>query len=389
MKVMLLSKALVVGTYRRQLEWMARDPEVELVAVVPPSWREPGVGEIRLEGPSASGYRLRVCPIAFNGHFHLYFWPSLGRVLREERPDILHVDEESFNPATFQAIWLGRRREARCLFFNWANIYRRLPPPFCWFERYNLTHAAYAVAGNHQAAEVLRRKGYRGPLRVIPQFGVDEEVFRPGRPSPLPPVPPSPSPQMGRGGGGAGGEEERATALTIGYAGRFVPQKGLLDLLEAVAGLPWARLLLVGGGVMEAELRRRAGQPDLQGRVEFAGRVPSSALPDLYRRMDVLVLPSRTMPTWKEQFGRVLVEAMACGVPVVGSSCGEIPQVIGEAGLVYPEGEVMALRAALERLRDSGERAELGRRGRERVLAHFTQKRVAQAYLEVYREMMG
>lgn len=363
MKVMLLSKALVVGTYRRQPEWIAREPGVELVAVVPPSWREPGVGEIRLEGTPATNYRLRVCPIAFNGHFHLYFWPSLGKILREEQPDILHVDEESFNPATFQAIWLGLRRGARCLFFNWANIYRRLPPPYCWLERYNLSHTSYAVAGNHDAADILRRKGYRGPLRVIPQFGVDEDFFRP-------------SPTTPSGGG-----------LTVGYAGRFVPQKGVLDLLEAASGLSWVRLLLVGGGVMEAELRRRAGQPDLRGRVEFAGRVPSSALPGLYRRMDVFVLPSRTTPTWKEQFGRVLIEAMACGIPVVGSDCGEIPHVIGEAGLVYPEGDVAALRAALERLRDPALRAELGRRGRERVLAHFTQKRVAQAYLEVYREM--
>lgn len=377
MKVMLLSKALVVGTYRRQLEWIARDPEVELVAVVPPLWREPGVGEIPLESLPASNYRLRVCPIAFNGHFHLYFWPSLGKVLHEERPDILHIDEESFNPATFQAMWLGRRQGIRSLFFNWANIYRRLPPPYSWLERYNLAHASYAIAGNHDAADILRHKGYRGPLRVIPQFGVDEEVFCPHL---HPPGPPPPLP-LGEGEGG------RGVGVRVGYAGRLVPQKGLLDLLEAASGLPWVRLLIVGSGVMEADLRRRAGRPDLRGRVEFAGRVPSSALPNLYRQMDVLVLPSRTTPTWKEQFGRVLVEAMACGVPVVGSSCGEIPHVIDEAGLVYPEGDVVALRAALERLRDPALRAELGRRGRERVLAYFTQKQVARAYLEVYREV--
>ncbi len=373
MKVMVLSKALVVGTYRRQLEWIARDPAVELVVVVPPAWREPGVGEIRLEDLPASNYRLRVCPIAFNGHFHLYFWPSLGRVLREERPDILHIDEESFNPATFQAVRLGRRRGARCLFFNWANIYRRLPPPYSWLERYNLSRVSYAIAGNHDAADILRRKGYRGPLRVIPQFGVDEDTFSP---HPFPPL-------LQEAEGGRAGE------VRVGYAGRFVPQKGLLDLLEAAAGLPWVHLLLVGGGILKPELQRRAGQPDLCGRVEFAGRVPSSALPDLYRRMDVLALPSRTTLTWKEQFGRVLIEAMACGIPVVGSSCGEIPHVIGEAGLVYPEGDTVALRAALERLRDPALRAELGRRGRERILAYFTQKQVAQAYLAVYREMAG
>ena len=70
------------------------------------------------------------------------------------------------------------------------------------------------------------------------------------------------------------------------------------------------------------------------------------------RRFDVLVGPSLTTPRWKEQFGRMLVEAMACGVPVIGSDSGEIPHVIGDAGIVVPEGDRVALCAAIARLRD-------------------------------------
>ena len=372
MKVLIVSKALVVGAYQHKLELLAREPGVEVVAVVPPAWREPGVGVLTLERPAGASYRLIVRPIALNGHFHLFFWPGLGRLLRQERPDVLHVDEESFNLATFLALRRGAQLGIPGLFFNWANLYRRLPPPFSWFERYNLDHAAYAVAGNQEAADILRCKGYRGPLRVIPQFGVDETVF---------------TPSPGQPATGAAADKGRAEGFTIGYAGRLVPQKGVLDLVEAAAGMPSARLLLVGRGEMEAHLRQRAAAADLRGRVEFTGWAPSQDLPDLYRRMDVLVLPSRTTPHWKEQFGRVLVDAMACGVPVVGSDSGEIPHLIGAAGLVFPEGDVTALRERLERLRDPALREELGRRGRERVLAHYTQERVAQAYLEVYREM--
>jgi glycosyltransferase involved in cell wall biosynthesis len=156
-----------------------------------------------------------------------------------------------------------------------------------------------------------------------------------------------------------------------------------------VAGLPGARLLVVGRGELETQLRERAAAPDLRGRVEFAGWVPSEAMPELYRGMDVLVLPSRTTPRWKEQFGRVLVDAMASGVAVVGSDSGEIPNVIGEAGLVFPEGDIPALRECLARLlADPALRQDLGRRGRERVLAHYTQGQVARAYLEVYREVV-
>ena len=112
-------------------------------------------------------------------------------------------------------------------------------------------------------------------------------------------------------------------------------------------------------------------------------------MPAYLTGLDVLVLPSRTRPNWKEQFGRVLVEAMACGVPVIGSTCGEIPQVIGDAGLVFPEEDVNALREALLHLqRDDNLRRDLAERGRARVLSHYTQKQVAAATVDVYRQMM-
>ena len=80
---------------------------------------------------------------------------------------------------------------------------------------------------------------------------------------------------------------------------------------------------------------------------------------------------------------------MHYGVPVIGSTCGEIPQVIGDAGLIFPEDDVEALRAALLRLqRDDSLRRDLARRGRARVLADYTQKQVARATVEVYRQMM-
>jgi glycosyltransferase involved in cell wall biosynthesis len=97
-----------------------------------------------------------------------------------------------------------------------------------------------------------------------------------------------------------------------------------------------------------------------------------------------------TRRNWKEQFGRVLVEAMASGVPVIGSDSGAIPGVIGDAGLVVPEGDVAALHGALCRLRDDPHlRRELAQRGRQRALAHFTHQQIAAATVEVYRQMMA
>jgi len=367
----MLSKACLVGAYQRKLEELARLPEITLTVLVPPFWHDER-GITRLERVHISGYELRVVPMALNGHFHLHFYPGLGRILRQLCPHILHIDEEPYNLATFLALRSARHVGARTLFFTWQNLARRYPPPFCWMERYVMAHTGYALAGSTEAERVLRVKGYSGPARVIPQFGVDPEIFR------FPAV-------------GLQSQKDNLRHFIIGYSGRLVGEKGVDLLLRAVAGLDgeW-RLRILGDGPDRETLIALAEKLDIGDRVSFEGMIPSTRMPDLYPQLHVLAVPSRTYPNWKEQFGRVLIEAMACGVPVVGSDSGEIPHVIGEGGLTFPEGDVAALRSRLARLQaDSTLRGELGHRGRARVLARYTQAQVAGATYEVYLEMMA
>jgi glycosyltransferase involved in cell wall biosynthesis len=370
-RVLMLSKACIVGAYQRKLEELAaRAPEMTLVVAVPSSWKDKG-GITRLELAHTRGYRLEVLPLAFNGQFHLHFYPTLGGLIREFRPDIVHIDEEPYNLATYLANRQARRYGAKTLWFSWQNLLRRYPPPFTWIEQYNLNHIDYAIAGSATAAEVWRRKGYTGPLAVIPQFGVDPDIFA----------------------SAAVSEDDAAPGDTvhIAYAGRMVPEKGVDLLLEALSGLdgPW-RATIQGNGPEEAHLHALADQYDLTTRVTFCPPVPSVDMPAFYQALNVLVLPSRTQENWTEQFGRVLAEAMACGVAVVGSAAGEIPHVVGNAGLIFPENDVAALRAALARLiHDPALRRDLGGRGRARVLAQYTQQQVAQQTLQVYREILA
>ncbi len=366
MKVVMLSKACIVGAYQRKLEELAKLPGIDLTVLVPPSWRDDR-GEQKLERVFTDGYELREIPIAFNGRFHLHFYPSLAKQLKNLQPDLLHIDEEPYNFATRHALGLARRRNIPACFFTWQNLERRYPPPFRWWEQYNYQHANYAIAGNHAATEVLSRKGYQGPVRIIPQFGVDPDLFSPSA-DPHPDRP-----------------------FTIGYAGGFIAAKGLDTLFKACARLSgdW-RLRLVGSGDQEQGLRSLAGQLNIDKRVIWSGKIPSTSMPDFYRSLDALVLPSRTQHNWVEQFGRVLIEAMACGIPVIGSNSGEIPHVIGDAGLVFPEGEDEVLAIRLRQLMDEAElHASLNQMGRQRVLERYTQAHIAQETYKVYQKMLA
>jgi glycosyltransferase involved in cell wall biosynthesis len=365
MRVLMVSKACVVGAYQKKLEELARLPEMELTVVVPPYWRDER-GVVDLEREHTSGYELVVEPLVLNGNFHLHFYPGLGKQMRRVRPDLVHIDEEPYNLATFQALWLARRVAAKSLFFSWQNISRRYPPPFRFMERYVLSHVNYALVGNQEAGQVWRTKGYEGELAVIPQFGIDPEVYKP-----------APRPTEGE--------------FVVGYMGRLVAEKGVDLLLEALAGLEGAwRASVLGSGPEREALQAQAQRLRLAERVAFDDWIPSSQMPARYRQLDALVVPSRTRPNWKEQFGRVLVEAMACGVPVIGAASGEIPNVIGDAGLIFPEGRADVLRDHLARLlADADLRAALARRGRERVLARYTQAQVAAETYQVYQSMLA
>ncbi len=368
MRVALVSKALIVGAYQRKAEEIAR-LGVELTVLAPPLWRDRR-GVQRLERAHTVGYDLRVIPIRLAGNFHLHFYPTLGRELARIRPDVLHMDEEPYNLATWLALRAGASLGVRNTFFTWQNLHRRYPPPFRQMEQANYRAAPIAIAGNQDAAAVLRRKGFGGEIQVIPQFGVDPLLFAPGDSS-----------------------EKRASpaGLRVGYVGGLLHEKGVDLLVNACAGLSgdW-RLTLTGAGEMEAQLRELCQTRGVVARVTFTGRVNSDSMPLVYRDLDALVLPSRTLPTWKEQFGRVLIEAMACGVAVVGSDSGEIPHVVGDAGLIFPEGDADALRAALQRLADCpDERRRLAEAGRRRVLDRFGMGQIARETVAVYQRLLN
>ena len=371
MRVLFIARYLQ-REHHRKVEALAAQAGLDIWHVAPCCWRDE-LRRYRQEAGRPAGYILRLArPFpTYDIHRYLYWPPDVYAA--QARPDIIHLEDEPDSLIACQVV-LARRRwapRAPLVLFTWQNIRRRRRWAVEKLARWVLSQVDFLIAGNSEALEVARDQGYDGPAAVLPQMGLDPEVFAPGD----------------------GGRTRQALGLAgfvAGFVGRLTPQKGVDTLLHALARLPDASALIVGNGPMRMELEGLARELGIAGRVRFVPTVPVEEVPAYLHAMDVLVLPSRTTPNWKEQFGHVLIEAMACEVPVIGSDSGAIPEVIGPAGLIFPEGDAAALAQALEQLRTAPAlREQLGKAGRQRVLERYTHAHIARQTAEIYRRALA
>jgi glycosyltransferase involved in cell wall biosynthesis len=291
------------------------------------------------------------------------------KALREHRPDLIDMGHEPYSVAAAQILTLCSWFAPRVPIVMQVNqnILHNYPPPFNWLEQRAFRRVAAAFACSESVREVVRAKGFEKAVPIVP-FGVNTEAFRP---RPL-------------------RSEISDQPLTIGYVGRMLPGKGLNILaaaLEKLKDQSW-RLLVVGDGSEREKFERQLSEAGLLDRAEFTGAVTFSLVPEFFHKLDVMVIPTETTKRIREQFGRVIVEAMASRVPVIGSTCGAIPEVIGDAGLVFPEGDVDALASALRQMLSDGNlRERLALAGLARV-EHYSWDRVAEKTYALYQQVM-
>ncbi|MGH2521463.1 MAG: glycosyltransferase [Anaerolineales bacterium] len=261
-------------------------------------------------------------------------------------------------------------RHSQLILYSWQNILRQRRLPVRLLSQLTLRAAQHIFCASHEAITVLRRQGYRGGANVVPLFGLDTRYFFPRQANRL-------RTRLGLNGFG------------VGYVGRLVPEKGLETLLRAVAQTPArVQLLCLGDGPEQGQLQALTQQLGIADRCQFRGAVVYDQVAEYLNALDLMVLPSRTTRNWKEQFGRVLVEAMACKVVVAGSDSGAIPEVVGNAGRIFPEGDANALAAIITELAaDPALRQTLAERGYQRVMGNFTVERYAEVILEVWRKL--
>ena len=364
MRILRISHSGVVDAWRER-ERVARRLGHDVTSVTAAVWDEGG-RDVPLE-PRPNEDVIGVRTLGRHPALFIYDPIRLWRLLGQPW-DVIDLHEEPFALATAEVLLLRELRRVPtpyCL-YSAQNIDKRYPPPFRWLEQWALRHATAVSVCNAEAGEIVARKGLTGKAALI-GLGVDPEQFEP--------VPEPERPPASDG------------TVTVGYVGRLAPHKGVDVLLEAVAGDPRLHLVVAGAGPQASELQARAKRPDLAGRVDLIGAVSTTDLPGLYRSLDVLAVPSLTTAGWVEQFGRVAVEAMACGTPVVASDSGALPDVVCGAGLLVPPGDVAALAEALARAgTDERLSATMRREGIARA-REFSWDRIGETYVELYESM--
>ena len=334
----------------------ADDPTLDVDLVVPLRWHQFGrwYDADPADDPGVTLHRLPIrLPKAGPAGWYLHHYPDLAALAARLRPDVIHLWEEPWSAVALQACSLARRLGAALVMEVDQNILKRLPLPFELVRRHVLRQTALVMSRSDDSTEVVRACGYAGPVTTI-GYGVDQTVFYPG-------------------------ERPSSATIELGYVGRLVQEKGVDDVLAAMAiGPADIKLTVVGEGPHLTALQAHVARAGLENRVRFHPWTDPDNVGAFLRGLHALVLPTRLTPAVKEQFGRVIIEAQACGTPVIGAATGAIPFVIGKGGWTVPEHDPAALASLLTSLLATpSEMDARGRDGIANVSSRFTYSVVA------------
>ena len=375
MKILVISSAAIQKSWQKKFEIIANDPSIQITLLLPKFWIE-NYRKIKVEINSNSIINYVIGKTVWKGFGNRYFFLNkLYSILRTLQPDIIHLEQEPWSLIAFQTVLFRNLvvPRSRIIFrtsrsFDHKLKFRRLTRVI---EKYTYQNSDFALPLSQKAAQLLRQRGFKKRMEVIPN-GVDTKLFRK------------------RNGALMRKSLGIDSIFTIGYVGRFIKEKGLDILLKAVSGLSQDfRLLFVGEGPYKKELVHLSNRFGINEKLHLVGTISPDQVPLYLNCMDILVLPSYKSSNWEEFFGRVLIEAMACEVSVIGSDSGEIPNVIGKAGIIFESKSFDSLRKALERIMGNGNiRLDLGKMGRLLVKNCYSWERISAKTKDVYFELL-
>jgi len=373
-RIVSIAHSYCVALNRRLAHEMALAGQGKLeVSAVAPAFFHGDFRPLAMETADDEACTVENVNTHFSRQIHVMLY---GRRLREillRGWDLVHCWEEPYILCGGQvAMWTPK--ETPLVYWTCQNLNKRYPLPFNWIEDYCIDRCAGWAALGESSQDTMLQRGYGNKPHTVMPLGVDLNQFYP-------------NPEIRSRTLQKLGWDDSTRTPTVGFVGRFVQEKGLELLMEALAAVnvPW-RALFIGNGPMRHRLKDwEQSRPD---RVRVLTNVKHDEVPSYLNAMDMLCAPSQTTRHWREQFGRMIVEAFACGVPVLASDSGEIPHVIGDAGVIVPEKDLTRWAQAIAGLlQDSDRRRELSLHGLERVREHYTWKVIAQKYLDFFEEV--
>ena len=379
MKLLVLSHACVTPVNQQFFAEIESQTGWEITIVLPKSWKNDYGNVITPKRWERFCGKVIELPILISGSVPLHFYlATFLSILRDCDPDFIYVHHEPYAAATAQLYLANLLRGKKPIsFFTWQNISKSYPFPFNYSEKFVLRNSAIAFSGSYSAEEVLRQKGFQGKSVLLPA-SVDPLIYQPQ----------SQSTTLKRE------LQTSPSEVLIGYMGRIVEEKGLKTLLYAlktIIDLPW-RLIMVGSGNYLSTFETIAQECQISQKITYIGFIPHQDAPRYLSAFDLLVLPSETRANWKEQFGRVTIEAIACGTPVIGSDSGEIPHLINKTGggLTFPEAQADMLADRIAQLiQDINWRHELAEKGRAVILKEYSNQVIGQRFVQSINECIN
>ena len=362
-KILFIWHAAVVETYQKYIAELAEHSDLEITLLLP-KWGIEGSQRIKAFIPLNAKYKVRAASRFYPRDNLISIYPLLPYYLWKIKPDLIHLFEEPYhNIAAYLLFWMKFIcPKAKLIFQTFQNQIEDYPDNWVQMQNAVFNRSSSAIANSSEIKEVLLHWGYKKPIRVI-YPGVETKLFSPKDPLEI-------RHRLG------------LKDFTIGYFGRMLKEKGIEDLINACKKLNFPyQFLFIGNGKDKEYFKT------LTDKAIWVDAVDPNKISEYYSALNLLVLPSRTTPQWKEQFGRVLVEAMLCGVPVIGSSSGEIPNIIGEAGLIFNEQNPQDLAEKIKAIHDHQSlRDRLVIKGLERG-CEFDWKRTADKAYELYKSI--
>ena len=381
MNILVIDKTAVIPAYRKKWEYPADYDDIRMTLLVPNRWKE-NYRDIPLEkADGKTESKLRIIPgsVIFPGYENRGFYiTSLIKAFRKSKPDIIHLMEEPYSLFALQTILVKKilAKKAKIIFYTYDNISYMYQFPYKFsfvyksIERFTLKNADCALCSSEEIKKLLILKGFIKPVEVVyPCFDFNF---------------------LKKSDTGNLKEYLGLKGIVIGYTGRIIKEKGLETLLKACSSLSVKySILLVGSGSNKENLLKLADELGIGDKLMFVSSIDYKEIPSLLSLMDIFVLPSITTRKWKEQFGRVIIEAMACEVPVIGSTSGAIPEVVNDAGLIFKENDPHDLKNKIMMLiKDSKFRNNLKNKGKE-YSRKFSVENHSEIIYNLYKKLLS